>query len=245
MEQPKYKLYKHTFPNGKVYIGITRQTLARRFNNGRGYKDCPKMYNAVLKYGWNNVEHEILYDGLTKDEAEKKEIETIAFYNSVKNGYNTDHGGNVCGTHSIETRAKISAANRGKTKRKWTDEEKQKLSIIHMGAKNGFFQKHHTEETKRRQSDRMKGNQYNKGNHHTEQFKVWKSEQMREYYANNENSRSRKVIKICGDGNEIIFQSLRAAARATGVSPAGLYSHIKNGAEFYGAIWRYQNERET
>lgn len=71
------------------------------------------MHNAILKYGWNNIEHELLYSGLSKEEAEAKEIELIAFYGSVENGYNIDHGGNTTGTHSIETRNKISIANKG------------------------------------------------------------------------------------------------------------------------------------
>lgn len=112
-----YSVYRHIFPNGKCYIGITSQTLEKRFENGRGYKKCPKMHNAILKYGWNNIEHELLYSGLPKEEAEAKEIELIAFYGSVENGYNTDHGGNTTGTHSIETRNKISIANIGNVTR--------------------------------------------------------------------------------------------------------------------------------
>lgn len=34
-----YKVYMHIFPNHKVYIGITCQSLRARFNNGRGYKN--------------------------------------------------------------------------------------------------------------------------------------------------------------------------------------------------------------
>lgn len=32
-----YKVYKHVFPNGKVYIGITSQSLDSRWNSGKGY----------------------------------------------------------------------------------------------------------------------------------------------------------------------------------------------------------------
>lgn len=28
-----WKIYKHTFPNGKVYIGQTKQSLPKRFGN--------------------------------------------------------------------------------------------------------------------------------------------------------------------------------------------------------------------
>lgn len=38
IKMKKYFLYKHTFPNGKVYIGITsRVNPERRWLGGRGY----------------------------------------------------------------------------------------------------------------------------------------------------------------------------------------------------------------
>lgn len=32
-----YTVYKHTFPNGKIYIGITKQAPSKRWRNGTGY----------------------------------------------------------------------------------------------------------------------------------------------------------------------------------------------------------------
>jgi hypothetical protein len=37
-------------------------------------------YNAIKKYGWENIKHEVLFEGLTKQEADKKEIELITYY---------------------------------------------------------------------------------------------------------------------------------------------------------------------
>ena len=31
-------VYKHTSPNGKVYIGITKQNPKQRWGNGSGYR---------------------------------------------------------------------------------------------------------------------------------------------------------------------------------------------------------------
>lgn len=40
-----YKVYKHTTPSKKVYIGITNQKPERRWGkNGRGYKDNDYFY---------------------------------------------------------------------------------------------------------------------------------------------------------------------------------------------------------
>lgn len=233
-----YSLYKHTFPNGKVYIGITSQPLEKRFENGRGYKQCPKMHNAILKYGWNNVEHELLMTGLTKPQAEQAEIETIAFYNSVENGYNTDHGGNCAGTHSIETRKKISDGNKGK-KKPATEARKKMLSEMNKGAKNPFFGKHHSEEVKNAHSDFMKGNQYNKGNHHTAEFKAQKSEQMKILYSGGGNPKCKKVFKVDEKGITEVFFSLREAARQMNKSVATLHKHVNNNDFYDGYYWGY------
>lgn len=97
-----YKVYKHTLPkaisekkNDKVYIGITLQKVEYRWRNGDGYKLQTYFYNAIQKYGWDNFTHEILFDGLSREEAEQKEKELISFYNSTnhKFGYNIQSGG--------------------------------------------------------------------------------------------------------------------------------------------------------
>lgn len=84
----RYKVYKHTFPNGKVYIGITLQTLADRC--GSGYYHNPTMQKAIWEYGWNNIESEILFDELTKKQALKLEAKLIRQYKSSNPefGYN-------------------------------------------------------------------------------------------------------------------------------------------------------------
>lgn len=56
-----YIVYRHTSPSGKVYIGITSRQPEQRWLNGNGYKDSPKFYNAIKKYGWDNFNHEILF----------------------------------------------------------------------------------------------------------------------------------------------------------------------------------------
>ena len=124
-----YSLYKHTFPNGKVYIGITSQDPEKRWENGKGYLRLnksgepmqKKMYNAVKKYGWKNVLHEILAVTNSKHEIEDLERKYITeIYHSDKKefGYNIDCGGNYVGKvsedtkrlHSIQTSGKNSPA---------------------------------------------------------------------------------------------------------------------------------------
>lgn len=54
-----YYVYIHTLPNGKIYVGQTKQPV-RRWNNGDGYVDNEELYNAIQKFGWNNIKHEII-----------------------------------------------------------------------------------------------------------------------------------------------------------------------------------------
>lgn len=93
-----YFVYKHTCPNGKIYIGITCQTPSKRWANGKGYAPNAYFSSAIQKYGWDNIRHEILFDSLTKEQAEQKEIELIAEYKSNQReyGYNISVGGE-CG----------------------------------------------------------------------------------------------------------------------------------------------------
>lgn len=113
-----YTVYRHIFPNGKSYIGITcAKPYHRRWRSGSGYYSQPKIYNAILKYGWENIRHELLYTNLTLDDANRMEQKMIAKFDSIANGYNISAGGG--GTFGIpcseETKRKIGNANRGKS----------------------------------------------------------------------------------------------------------------------------------
>lgn len=137
-----YCVYKHIFPNNKVYIGITSQKPERRWNNGRGYRKSTRIYNAIQKYKWENVKHEIIYYNLSPEEAEQKEIELIKKHKSYddKFGYNLEQGGNLNKKISLETRKKLSEKTKGKNNpmygksarkgQHWSKEHKEMLSKI-------------------------------------------------------------------------------------------------------------------
>lgn len=150
MEDKKYCIYKHTFPNNKVYIGITQQEPEKRWKKGLGYDSHQiLMKRAIKKYGWNNIKHEILFKNLSKNDACKKEIELITLYDSTnkQKGYNVSQGGegtigvkpteeskqknriaHLGKKASLETRKKISKSNKGKHSGKRTEEQKLKIS---------------------------------------------------------------------------------------------------------------------
>lgn len=89
-------VYCHTNKiNKKKYIGITINPENRWASNGNNYKDSPKFWFAIKKYGWNNFTHEILFVAESRDEARQKEIELIKEFNSIENGYNISKGGDA------------------------------------------------------------------------------------------------------------------------------------------------------
>ena len=111
-------IYKHTNKlNGKCYIGQTKQTLDRRWRNGFGYTrdNCDSHFaRAINKYGWDCFFHEILEDNiLNQEEANERECFWINFYNSVREGYNGNYGGNVK-LWSEESKLKASNSHKGK-----------------------------------------------------------------------------------------------------------------------------------
>ena len=125
----EFYVYKHTCPNEKIYIGITKQQPIKRWGyNGYGYRKNTLFYRAIQKYGWSNIKHEILYENLSKEEAEQKEIELIEKYksNQPKYGYNIANGGNTTGTVSEATKEKISKTLKGY---EFSDERRKNISI--------------------------------------------------------------------------------------------------------------------
>lgn len=96
MNDKKYCIYKHVFPNNKVYIGQTCQKVERRWRKGKGYIDNALIWNAIQKYGWENIKHEIICTDLNLEQAnvlERLLILCIYKSNIRENGYNIDEGG--------------------------------------------------------------------------------------------------------------------------------------------------------
>lgn len=138
-----YTVYKHTSPSGKSYIGITNRDPEKRWGtDGIYYKGSKLFYNAICKYGWNNIKHEILFTGLSESEAKQKEIELISHYKAFNISYNLTNGGD--GSLGLfpneETRRKIGEKSK---ERKPSLETKQKISNSLKGIKKpeGFGEK--------------------------------------------------------------------------------------------------------
>lgn len=85
-----YKLYRLVSPEGKMYFGITKNTLPRRWQNGLGYQCNTALYQDILNYGWTNFTHELVGEWEDKDEAAYHEAYNILMNHTyVPNwGYN-------------------------------------------------------------------------------------------------------------------------------------------------------------
>ena len=125
----KYYVYIHVCPNEKRYVGCTVKIKPeyRWGRNGNSYQYNKCFYFDILKYGWDNIAHEI-FEVDSEEEMYRKEIELISFYhtNDPRYGYNHSVGGEKgalgC-TRSEEFRKHVSEAvkNRPKVKIKLPD----------------------------------------------------------------------------------------------------------------------------
>ena len=138
-----YKVYALIDKNAikKIkYIGITRKSLIERKNNHLRDKQITHKTNWIKKIGKNNLDIVLLYDGLTKEDAIKKECELIKYYrdngtkltNTTNGGegwFNTqftiEHKLNISKNHADVSKEKNPMYNKNHT-------EKTKLKIIHI-----------------------------------------------------------------------------------------------------------------
>ena len=114
----KYYVYIHVCPNEKRYVGITTASKPeyRWGKNGEGYCQNKHFYSAILKYGWDNIAHEV-FEVDSEEEMYRKEVELISFYhsNDPRYGYNHSMGGEKSALGCIrskEYRKKMSEAKK-------------------------------------------------------------------------------------------------------------------------------------
>jgi len=214
MSNQKWSAYKHTNKiNGKCYIGITSKTVEQRWENGLGYKKCPHFYNAIKKYGWDSFTHEVLYNDLTKEEANSTEIRLIHYYksNDPKFGYNVSSGG------------------AGSTGVKASERTKKIMSANNSGENNPMYGKHHSEKTKE------KMHSFKIGKPLSEEHKRKLSE------AKNGHNCGEKCV-LCIE-LDLVFHSVRSAANTFGISETHISACCKGKRNLCGGYhWNYYND---
>jgi group I intron endonuclease len=131
-------IYKITNPKGKVYIGCTIN-FKRRLSEYRRLSMAGqiKLYNSLVKYGYNNHKFEIIEE-CDESILHEREIYWIKYFNCIEEGLNIRLG-NRTGALMDSTKQKISKALKGRkntwikqgggaTGYKYTEEQKQKMS---------------------------------------------------------------------------------------------------------------------
>jgi group I intron endonuclease len=151
-------IYKITNPEGKSYIGLSRE-IEVRWNS---YKNMQFQSNTLLKesfkkYGYSNhifeiiEEIELFEDTYGKNTAllRKRERYWILKFDTFYNGLNQNGGGSGCGSHTTESKQKISESLKGK------------LKPVDFGEKRKKWQ--HNEEWREKISKSLKGKSKGKG----------------------------------------------------------------------------------
>lgn len=182
------------------------QKPLKRWLNGKGYRG-QYFETAINKYGWNNIKHEIIYDNLTKEEAEAKEREMIAFYNSD----NKEYGYNIL--------------EGGLTNKRYPEEVRLKISESRIGNKNPFYGKKHTKESIRKMIESRTGL---KRNDNTKQ-------KISEWHKNNQfggRNPSAKKIKCITTDEE--FNCIKDALDKYLIDRKQMYKHLHNKCNYAG-----------
>lgn len=224
-------IYKITNPKGKIYIGQSIDLFQR--SKDYKYKRCKqqyKLYNSILKYGWEQHRFEIIEE-CNLEQLNEKEIYWITFFNSINEGLNLKEGGSF-GKHSQETKNKISKANKGK---KFPQEVREK-----MGLTKGFK---YDEKTKEKMSQSLKGKpkpsgfgeKISKAN----MGKIKSDETIQKMRDSNPNKKA--ILQINPETYKIIneFSSMKEAGRILNINPSGITEVIKGRQKTSsGYIWK-------
>lgn len=220
-----YSIYKHTTPSGKIYIGLTsKEDPNDRWRNGSAYSKNEHFRNAIRKYGWDNIKHEVLEAGLTRDQASEAEKKYISMFESHKptKGYNLTEGGEKGVVFTEESRKKLSQSRTGQRYNigvPFTEERKAKLRGPRpkiAGSNNPRYgKKVPAEELERRQAHRI-------------------------YATGGENPCARPILQLDKDGN--LVKRWGSIAEAAEIYCRTSIKDVLRGKykQHRGFIWKYE-----
>ena len=153
--------YLHIFPNDKIYVGTTqkRKPEYRWRRDGSGYIKQPLMWNAICKYGWENVKHQVIVCE-TPEEMWEMERELIKEYDTTNHdkGYNCSLGGESGSTGVVRTEEyKKKQVQSHKGQIPWNKDKVTPESVRQKQRESAKNRPPITEETRKRLSKSHKG----------------------------------------------------------------------------------------
>lgn len=238
MSSAMWSVYKHTAPNGKVYIGITHMKPTYRWGrDGKGYRSNKHFYKAIQKYGWDNFTHEIVASGLTQENALGMEHDLIIKYKAYEreHGYNRAIGGHH---QSEESRRQIGETRKARgikpwnTGKHWDDEMKAKFSAVRMGMRRGV--KLSDEHREHIRLSKLGANNPNYGKPMDESLKQMLT-----------GLNSKPVYQLIS-GEKVWYKSAKEASRATGVCSSNITRACRNERMTAGGFtWEYAEKSEA
>ena len=220
--------------NQKKYFGISCQRAEDRWKNGLGYNPYNRgtsyFYRSIQKYGWDGFNHIVLFEGLEREVACEIEIFLIDKFKTtnVNNGYNVALGGDLGGYGVIvseETRLKMSKTRKG----------------TRLGEEHHFYGKHHTEEARKKMSEKVIQSNIRRG--HGPRTGIKFNEESRLKISK---SNSSSVTQLTLDGEFVNeFYGANEAQRQTGIVRTAINSCCSgrgNSKTAGGYVWMYTKD---
>lgn len=266
-QEKKYEIYKITNKiNGKIYIGITSNGYINRWKQHCTRALCKKEHKkskfhlAILKYGKEVFNVELIKTAYTYKEASYLERFYIKKYDSFEQGYNGDLGGYLrfisedekeriskkLKGHKVseETKERIRRARAKQVIKKWSDEAKKKASETwkeyfktHQGNRVG---QKNSPEHRKRISESLKGRRPS-DKCIENSIKAHKGKHLSEEHKRKirENSVYHYKKIICLELNKK-FDSINEAAEFLHVKKCGIYAALQKRSETsHGYHWKY------
>lgn len=164
-----YYIYRHIRLDKNVpfYIGLGSNNINDNYNRAKSSKNRNHIWNFIYNKINKNIRVDIIIDNLTLEEACEKEIEFIKLYGKIIDNTGTlsnilDGGsGSISNLLTDSQKKGLEKGRLAKSKCKWSEDRKNKFSIIRTGVskKRGYSL---SNETKIKMSESHKGNKSTK-----------------------------------------------------------------------------------
>lgn len=178
--------YAHILPNEMFYIGESGQQPSKRWKPSN-YKDC-SLGPYIEEYGWENIRHVVLKDGLTKDQAIK--LEGLLIEEATRQGFciNKQGSGGKRSDNPKEYRREYNQNPEVKERQreyqkteKYKEYQREYYQRPDVKERQREYQREYYQRPEVKQHRREKQREYSKKRRQTEKYKEYQREYMCEY----------------------------------------------------------------